>query len=149
MFRPFLAILAILSPASLSPLWAQSNNLFVGPSTLTFNGVTKGIPTGTQFISASSSSTPIALNVTVEYLSGDGWLFISPNSGITPLSVAVYANPANIATPGTYAARVNFFGSFGGTVFVNFIVSGAGGASALTANPSSFSVNASAGGGPG
>ena len=148
MLRPFLAVLAILSPASVSSLFAQSNNLFVGPSTLTFSGVTKGIPTGTQFISASSSSTPIALNVTVEYLSGDGWLFISPNNGFTPLTVSVYANPANIATPGTYSARVNFFGSFGGTVFVSFAVSSAGGASTLTANPSSFTLNASAAGGP-
>ena len=147
MFRPFLIALAILPSASLSPLLAQ-NDLFVGPSTLTFNANVGGAPTNTQFISASSTGTPVSLNVVVEYIGSTvQWLTATPSSGTTPFNVSVSANPANLPT-GQYQARVNFFGSFGASVLVSFIVTGgSGGASTLTASPASITVTASTTGG--
>ena len=147
MFRPFLATLAILSSAWFSPLRAQ-NDLFVGPSNLTFNANAGGLPTSTQIISASSTGSPVALNVVVEYIgSAVQWLTVTPGSGITPFNVSASANPANLPA-GQYQARVNFFGSFGASVLVNFIVSGgSSGASTLTASPASITVTASTTGG--
>jgi len=149
MFRPLLTALAALIATSLAPLQAQSNNLYVGPSTLTFNGVAGGIPTGIQTLSASSLSTPLALNVTVENTDGTttNWLKISATNGVTPFNVSVYADPTGLKA-GTYFSRVNFFGSFGATVFVNFVVTGGTSVTPIVANPSSFSINASSSGGP-
>jgi uncharacterized protein (TIGR03437 family) len=147
MFRPYLAVLALLSPASLLPLQAQSNNLFVNPTTLTFNGNVRGLPTGTQTISASSSTLPIGVNVDVEYIgSASGWLHVDVSGGITPFNVNVYADPTNLTVAATYSARVNFRGSFGATVFVNFNVGASGGASPLTVSPSTIFQSGSSSG---
>lgn len=147
MLHPSLALVAFLSPAFFLPLQAQPNNLFVNPATLTFVGNVKGLSTSTQPISVSSSTTPIAVNVDVEYIgSASGWLRIGVSSGVTPFTVNVYADPTNLTVAGTYSARVNFRGSFGATVFVNFNVGTAGGASPLTVSPASIVQNGSSAG---
>ncbi len=147
MFRPFLAAFTILAAATLAPLQAQPNNLFVGPSSLTFNASLGGIPTNTQTLSASSTTTPIALNVTVDIIGTSvSWLKVSATSGVTPFNLSVYADPTGLAA-GTYQGRVNFTGSFGTTVFVNFVVSGGSGATTLAAGASSITQAASATGG--
>jgi hypothetical protein len=56
-------------------------------------------------------------SASVTYLSGSGWLTISPASGLNNGTIEVYANPGNLAV-GTYQASITIMGAQGGTVVV-------------------------------
>ena len=56
-------------------------------------------------------------SATVTYVSGGGWLTISPSSGMNNGSIEVYANPGTLG-PGTYQATITITGAQGGSVAV-------------------------------
>jgi uncharacterized protein (TIGR03437 family) len=73
------------------------------PAALTFNYQAGGaLPLAQSFALASGGNAPLNFTAT----SPGSWITLSPQSGVTPASVLVTANPAGLA-PGTYAGTIN------------------------------------------
>jgi len=73
------------------------------PAALTFNYQAGGaLPPAQSFALASGGNAPLNFTAT----SPGSWITLSPQSGATPASVLVTANPAGLA-PGTYGGTIN------------------------------------------
>jgi uncharacterized protein (TIGR03437 family) len=126
----------------------QSGGFVASPSSLTFRGTAGGANPEAQTFSLTSYT---ALILQVYYAaattsSGGNWLSVAPASGFTPHTLTVTVNAQGLAL-GTYFGQISVTAPnvAPATVQVTLTVDGTGG-STLTANPSSLSFSAAAGG---
>ena len=82
---------------------ADLPNLAVAPAALTFVGQAGGLSPASQTVVTSSSKA--AINYKVNAVSSGNWLSVAANTGATPGSLKITANPAGMAA-GTYKGTV-------------------------------------------
>lgn len=75
-----------------------ANYVISGPGT---------VPQGNTITAADGSSVAITGMTVVYSAAATGWLTVLPQTGITPLQVTLYPNPAGLL-PGTYTATVTY-----------------------------------------
>ena len=79
--------------------------LMASPRSLTF-AYGQGAVSATQIVSLSGTPGPIAFTVSSSTAAGGAWLFVSPTAGVTPASVTVLVNPAELAA-GSYSGLIS------------------------------------------
>jgi uncharacterized protein (TIGR03437 family) len=144
--RSIAGIVSLLTVSQLS-LFAQTGNLSVGLNSLSFSAATSSTTSLSQTVGVSSTGAPLNFSTNIQYLSNtEGWLSVSPTSGVTPANLIVFVNAAGLPN-GNYAAQVvvNAGVTQSKSVTVFLSVSPTGGAGAFTANPTSVTLTAQSG----
>jgi uncharacterized protein (TIGR03437 family) len=128
------ALLFALAAFALTAHAQTSNPLVVSPSALNFNS---SGPFSQAVTVSSSTGAAIPFTTTL----AGSWITVNPATGTTPQAVTVTVNPAGLT--GTNVGFVNFTsGTNTVPVQVTFNATGStGGASALSATPSSLTFN--------
>ena len=134
--------LKLVVPVTLQILPASPGNLVVTPASIVFDYRTGGPNPSPYTLSVTSTGTAAAFTVSASTASGGAWLFVSPNSGVTPAAFSAYVLPAATTAPGTYTGTISVVPSYAGAtpqrVSVTLRVSAGG---TLTASPNSLTFN--------
>ncbi len=116
---------------------AQSSNLVVNPTTLTFN-TASGTTSSTQNLTVTSAGAPV--NFTASAQSAGNWLAVTPATGTTPQALTVTASTGSLAT-GTYGGLVTLTAG-GSTVSIPVVFNvNSVGPSSLSVAPSLLNFN--------
>jgi hypothetical protein len=89
----------------------SSSQLLVNPVSLNFNYQQGAAPPSAQYVSVTSTGSPINFSIGVQ---GPSWVTVSAPSGTTPTGFGVSARPPSTTLPGTYLATVSLTPITGG-----------------------------------